>query len=111
SPSVAQPPPRRARSEPITRIPVPPTQDPKRVLLGEMLFADKRLSHGNTHSCLSCHDIGTNGATANSRDTPEALNTPTVFNVSLNYRLNWEGNFHSLEEGVENTLRNPAIMG
>ena len=39
-----------------------------------------------------------------------ALNTPTVFNVSLNFRLNWEGNFRTLEEGVEHTLRNPAIM-
>jgi cytochrome c peroxidase len=110
SPSVAQSPPRRARSEPITRIPIAPAQDPQRVLLGEKLFADKRLSRGNTHSCSSCHDIGTNGATANSRDMSETLNTPTVFNASLNYRLNWEGNFRSLEEGVENSLRNPAIM-
>ena len=39
-----------------------------------------------------------------------ALNTPTVFNASLNFRLNWEGNFRSLEEGAENSLRNPAIM-
>lgn len=39
-----------------------------------------------------------------------ALNTPTVFNASLNFRLNWEGNFRSLEEGGENSLRNPAIM-
>jgi cytochrome c peroxidase len=38
------------------------------------------------------------------------LNTPTVFNASLNFRLNWEGNFRSLEEGVERSLRNPAIM-
>ncbi len=39
-----------------------------------------------------------------------ALNTPTVFNVSLSFRLNWEGNVRSLEEGVGNSLRNPAIM-
>ena len=39
-----------------------------------------------------------------------ALNTPTVFNVSLNFRLNWEGNIRTLEEGAEHTLRNPAIM-
>ena len=39
-----------------------------------------------------------------------ALNTPTVFNAGLNFRLNWEGSFRSLEEGVEHTLRNPAIM-
>jgi cytochrome c peroxidase len=28
----------------------------------------------------------------------------------LNFRLNWEGNFRTLEEGAEHTLRNPAIM-
>jgi len=39
-----------------------------------------------------------------------ALNTPTVFNASLSFRLNWEGNVRSLEEGVERSLRNPAIM-
>jgi cytochrome c peroxidase len=104
----------RAGREPITPIPAPRAQDPQRVLLGERLFSDRRLSHDNTHSCSSCHDIGTNGATANIHDAlagqPIALNTPTVFNVSLNFRLNWEGNFRSLEEGIESSLRNPAIM-
>jgi cytochrome c peroxidase len=78
------------------------------------LFSDRRLSHGDTHSCLSCHDIGSNGASANAHDTPEgqpaALNTPTVFNASLSFRLNWEGNIRSLEEGIERSLSNPAIM-
>lgn len=100
--------------EPITPIPVAPAQDPQRVLLGERLFRDRRLSHGDTHSCTSCHDIETNGASANTRDTPEgqpaALNTPTVFNASLNFRVNWEGNVRSLEQGVENSVRNPVVM-
>jgi len=104
----------RAGREPITPIPPPRAQDPRRVQLGERLFGDRRLSHDNTHSCSSCHDIGTNGASANVQDAPDgqplALNTPTVFNVSLNFRLNWEGNFRSLEEGIESSLRNPAIM-
>jgi cytochrome c peroxidase len=104
----------RAGQEPITPIPAARAQDPQRLLLGERLFNDRRLSHGNTHSCSSCHDIATNGASANVLDTPKsqpmALNTPTVFNVSLNFRLNWGGKFRSLEEGAENTLRNPAIM-
>jgi len=104
----------RAGQEPITPIPSPRAQDPRRLLLGERLFSDRRLSHDNTHGCSSCHDIGTNGASANVHDTPEgqpmALNTPTVFNVSLNFRLNWEGNFRSLEAGIVSSLRNPAIM-
>jgi hemolysin D len=104
----------RASPEPITPIPATHAQDSQRVLLGERLFSDRRLSHNNTHSCSSCHDIATNGASANVHDTrggqPIALNTPTVFNVSLNFRLNWEGSFRSLEEGIEQSLRNPAIM-
>jgi cytochrome c peroxidase len=104
----------RAGQEPITPIPTARAQDPQRLLLGERLFSDRRLSHDNTHSCSSCHDIATNGASANVLDTPKsapmALNTPTVFNASLSFRLNWEGKFRSLEEGAEQTLRNPAIM-
>lgn len=104
----------RASSEPITPIPLEHTQDPQRVLLGERLFNDRRLSHNDTHSCSSCHDIATNGASANVHDTPEGLpvglNTPTVFNVGLNFRSNWEGNIRSLEEGIEQSLRNPTIM-
>ncbi len=107
----------RAGQEPITPIPAAPAEDPQRLLLGERLFNDRRLSHENTHSCSSCHNVGTNGASASARDTPQGqpqstvLNTPTVFNVSLNFRLNWEGNFRSLEKGAENSLHNPAIMG
>jgi cytochrome c peroxidase len=115
-PVVAQTPTREASDgrEPIKPLPAPRAQDPQRLSLGERLFSDRRLSHGNTHSCLSCHDIGSNGASANAHDTPEgqptALNTPTVFNASLSFRLNWEGNIHSLEEGIERSLGNPAIM-
>ena len=98
-----------ARQEPITPIPTALAPDPQRLLLGERLFNDRRLSHGDTHSCASCHDVATNGATAKAHDTadgqPMALNTPTVFNVSLNFRLNWEGNIRSLEQGAEHTLR------
>ena len=106
---------RGAGSEPITPIPTMLVQDPRRVILGEQLFNDRRLSRDNTHNCSSCHDIQTNGASGNARDTtpkqqPLALNTPTVFNASLNFRLNWEGNFRSLEEGAEHILGNPTIM-
>ena len=60
--------------------------------------------------------LRTNGASANARDlTPEgrplALNTPTVFNASLNFRLNWEGNFRSLEGHAEQTLRQSRDHG
>ena len=41
---------------------------------------------------------------------PLALNTLTIFNAALSFRLNWAGNVRSLERQVEQVLRNPAIM-
>jgi len=101
--------------EPITPIPPAPAQDPRRVALGERLFHDLRLSHDNARSCASCHDTRTNGATANARDPgpggqPLALNTPTIFNVGLNFRLNWEGNFRRLEPQIGQAIASPGIM-
>ena len=116
-PAAAQSPTLQARAgqEPITPIPAAVVQDPRRLALGEKLFNDPRLSRNNTRSCSTCHDVGTNGASANARDvTPEGqplpLNTPTLFNSSLSFRLNWEGKFRVLEEHAERVLRNPAIM-
>jgi cytochrome c peroxidase len=117
SPATAQSPTLQTRAslEPITPIPAMPAQDPRRLVLGEQLFNDPRLSRDDTHSCSSCHDVRTNGASANAHDLtqkgqPLTLNTPTVFNASLNFRLNWEGNFRSLEDHAKQTLGNPAIM-
>jgi cytochrome c peroxidase len=105
----------QSSQEPITPIPDIPALDARRLALGERLFSDRRLSHDNTRSCWSCHDTRTNGASANVRDVapdgrPLALNTLSVFNVALNFHLNWEGNFRSLERHAEATLRNPEIM-
>jgi len=117
SPATAQSPTAQARAglEPITPIPAMPPQDPRRLVLGERLFSDPRLSHDDIRSCSSCHDVRTNGASANAHDLTPAgqlfpLNTPTVFNASLNFRLNWEGNFRSLEDHAKQTLSNPEIM-
>jgi cytochrome c peroxidase len=41
---------------------------------------------------------------------PLSLNTPTLFNAALNFRLNWAGNFRAFEKHAEQTLRNPRIM-
>ena len=116
-PAAAQSPtlPPGAGQEPITPILAVPAQDTRRLALGERLFSDRRLSHDNTRSCSSCHDIRTNGASSNAHDlTPEGrpfpLNTPTIFNAALNFRLNWAGNFRSLESQAEHALGNPGIM-
>jgi cytochrome c peroxidase len=116
-PAAAQSPslPPRVGQEPITPIPAAPAQDTRRLVLGEMLFNDRRLSNNSMRSCSSCHDIRTNGASGNAHDvTPEgrplARNTLTIFNAALSFRLNWAGNFRSLEGQAEQALGNPDIM-
>jgi cytochrome c peroxidase len=102
--------------EPITPIPRPPTADPRKIALGERLFSDHRLSHDETLACSSCHDLQTNGADNTGRTTARdgsamPFSTLTVFNAALNFRLNWEGNFRTLEAQAQSSLENPANMG
>jgi len=102
--------------EPITPVPSPPAADPLKLALGERLFADPRLSRGGSRACLTCHDTRTNGADSNRRDkaldgSELPLNTSTVFNAALSFRLGWEGNFQTLEEQAAASLENPERMG
>ena len=104
-----------AEQEPITAIPQPPAAMPLKLALGERLFDDTRLSHDGTRACASCHDIHSNGADGNQRDTaPDGsqlpFNTSTVFNAALSFRFNWEGNFRTLQAQAEASLDNPGVM-
>ena len=101
--------------EPITPIPPPPAADPRKLALGERLFGDPRLSVDGKLACSSCHDLRTNGAgrgqTMTAHDGWKApFDTLTVFNAALSFRLNWEGNFRTLEAQAESSLENPANM-
>jgi cytochrome c peroxidase len=102
--------------EPITPIPTPPSANSSRAKLGERLFQDPRLSHGNVRSCLSCHDIRLNGASGSKPltaldGTPLRYQSLTVFNAALSFRLSWEGRYRTLEEQAAASLANPRIMG
>ena len=104
-----------ADQEPITPIPAPPAADPLKLALGERLFGDTRLSGDGTLACSSCHDVQTNGAghgIGNDAHEPSKhpFNTLTVFNSVLSFRLNWEGNFRSIETHIESSLQNSVNM-
>jgi cytochrome c peroxidase len=101
-------------AEPITPIPAPPILNAARSSLGERLFHEPRLSHDNGTSCATCHDTQWNGASARGHDLgpdgrPLLLNTPTVFNAALSFRLNWTGKYRSLEDQVAQSF--PGTMG
>jgi len=102
--------------EPITPIPDAVITDLPKVRLGERLFGDPRLSHDNSLSCASCHDLRTNGASTGAHDfgldgSSLPLNTPTIFNATLNFRFGWEGKLRTLESDIRAALENPRIMG
>jgi cytochrome c peroxidase len=104
-----------ATDEPITPVPPAPPADPARLALGDTLFHDARLSGNGKYSCASCHDTETNGADGRAHDlAPDGrtieLTTITVFNASLSFRLNWQGDARSLEEQAEMALSRSDIM-
>ena len=90
--------------------------DPAKARLGERLFRDARLSHHNRLACASCHQLDQGGDDGKAQSIgadgrPLDFNTPTVFNAALSFRLNWRGNFRSLEEQAEAVLLDPRLMG
>jgi cytochrome c peroxidase len=104
-------------TEPVTPLPAAASGlDPARVRLGERLFQDAGLSRDGTSSCASCHDLERGGEDDRARSAgadgrPLDYNAPTVFNAALNFRLNWRGNFRTLEEQAEAMLLDPRLMG
>src|SRR5262245_54120423 len=100
--------------EPIT--PIHPVEtDVAKTELGGMLFRDVRLSKGNTVACVSCHQIDKGGDDNRSHALgadarPLDFNSPTIFNAALNYRLNWRGNFRTLEQQNEAVLLDRRLM-
>jgi cytochrome c peroxidase len=104
-----------ADQEPITPVPPAPASDPRIVALGERLFNDPHLSGDGTRACSSCHDVQTNGADSNRYDTtpeggPTTFHTISVFDSSLGYRTDWEGNARTLEEQAALSLNDPQLM-
>jgi cytochrome c peroxidase len=106
----------QSAAEPISPIPVGEALDAAKLALGEMLFRDPIVSGNGTLACVSCHWLDRGGD--DRRDFPLGLdgrpldfNAPSIFNVDLNFRLNWRGNFRTLEEQNEAVLLDPRLMG
>ena len=103
-------------AEPITPIEAPSGLDPAKVALGERLFGDVRLSHGDQIACLTCHPLNQGGTDHNALraspadGVPLDYNIPGIFNAVLNFRFNWRGQFRFIEEQNEFVLLNPSLM-
>ena len=103
--------------EPITPIPLEIRLDERKVALGQRLFYDKQLSHDNTISCSTCHDLTKGGADGlpypiqrHNAGKRVKINTLTVFNSGFNFRLFWDGRATTLEDQMDFPLQHPAEL-
>ena len=107
---------------PISPVPAPATRaEQARVLLGQLLFNDPRLSTTNEVSCASCHDL-TKGGTDNKpksdgvpgtdgKPQQGGVNAPSVYNAAGNIRQFWDGRAANLQEQAGGPPLNPVEMG
>ncbi len=82
-----------------------------KIKLGETLFHDERLDAKKRRtSCASCHNLENGGTdqlafSVNSVGKATDFNTPTIFNVSLNSQYYWSGKVNSLNDQIDDALK------
>lgn len=107
----------KATFSPITE-PVDNPDNPitnEKVLLGQILYFDKRLSKDETLSCNSCHDLQTYGV--DNEMTSDGVgglkgerNSPTVLNAAYHFSQFWDGRAKDVEEQAGGPILNPVEM-
>ncbi|MFZ2541576.1 MAG: cytochrome c peroxidase [Gallionella sp.] len=95
--------------EPITPIPLELKLDTRKVALGRRLFYDPQLSHDNTISCSTCHDLARGGVDGlpfpvGIGKKQGDINTLTVFNSGFNFRMFWDGRATLSEDQMDFSL-------
>jgi len=78
-------------SEPITPLPQTVKVNQTKAELGKKLFFDPILSHDNTISCATCHDLQHGGddglkVSFGIEGKEGAVNAPTIYNAVFNFR-------------------------
>jgi len=101
---------------PIPPIPLHIDLDDRKVVLGEKLFHDPRLSHDNSVACAHCHNLLTGGTDRLVRSTgingaAGDVNAPTVFNSGFNFKQFWDGRAETLEDQIDGPTHAPKEMG
>jgi cytochrome c peroxidase len=102
----------------LTRQAIPPDnpQTPEKIVLGEKLFFDGRLSADGTVACSTCHDP----ARAFTDGKPTSIgihagvgqrNAPTILNALYNKTQFWDGRVNTLEQQAALPIVNPIEMG
>jgi cytochrome c peroxidase len=102
--------------EPLKPLPDVVILDAPKVELGRRLFNEPLLSVNHSLSCASCHHLDMGGAddkplSIGFNGHPVEVNTPSVFNASLNFKQFWNGRADSLEAQIEEVVQSPVEMG
>ncbi len=89
--------------------------DMRKVILGNLLFHDVRLSADNTVSCSSCHGLNTGGVDNKSFSEGVGgqlggVNAPTVYNALYNFVQFWDGRAVTLADQAAGPPLNPVEM-
>jgi cytochrome c peroxidase len=97
-------------------IPSDNPQTPEKIVLGEKLFFDGRLSADGTVACSTCHDP--ERAFTDGRPTSIGIkgrvgqrNAPTILNALYNKTQFWDGRAKTLEDQAGLPIVNPVEMG
>ena len=102
-------------AEPVSPVTPPTDIDAGKAELGKKLYFDPRLSKSGFISCNSCHNLSMGGAdnlkTSIGHGWNEGpINSPTVFNSSLNVAQFWDGRAADLKEQAAGPIANPGEM-
>ncbi len=87
----------------------------EKVLLGQTLYFDNRLSKNGNISCNSCHNLNTYGVDNEPTSTGDGglkggRNSPTVLNAAFHFAQFWDGRAKDVEEQAGGPIMNPIEM-
>jgi len=88
----------------------------KKVLIGEKLFNDPKLSANGTISCATCHNLNLGGTdqlalSKGIHGQEGTLNAPSIFNAYFNFSQNWNGAAKDLKQQALQPLFSAHEMG
>lgn len=103
------------QNQPIKPIPLPEKAEPEIISFGRQLYMDNLFSKNLSMSCNTCHSIKRSGTDnlpkhIGLNGTIGSVNTPTVFNSSLNFRQFWDGRAKTLEDVINDHLQDPTVF-
>ncbi len=92
-----------------------PGIDPEKIELGKKLFQEPLFSKSLSASCASCHQLNNAGVDnlpqyIGMEKKPGQVNTPSVFNASLNFLQFWDGRAQSIEDVINDHVKDETIL-